>query len=144
MDDDALLADDLITPLLRLLQALRAACGGDLEVNIILLAVAERTAAHPDFRNLSDAERMASDGRPFPTLGVNVRSIADSTGMPRETVRRKVSALLHSGWFTQTPQGLTFTAKAYRALAPGREEIVQLALRCHDLVDQHRARTREA
>ncbi|MFC3077280.1 hypothetical protein ACFODL_04180 [Phenylobacterium terrae] len=140
MEDEAPLADELVTPLLQLLQLLRDAGGGDLEIHIVLLAIAERTIAHPDFRALSEAERLAADAGPFPTRGVNVRSIADSTGMPRETVRRKVAKLLRAGWVARTPEGLSFTGKAYRVLTPARLQVEQLALKFHDLVAQRRTR----
>lgn len=132
---EAPLADELVTPFLHLLQSLREAGGGDLEIHIVLLAIAERTIAHPDFRALGDAERLSADG-PFPTRGVNVRSIADSTGMPRETVRRKVTKLLRVGWIARTPEGLSFTAEGYRVLSPSRAQVEQLALKFHDLVAQ--------
>jgi hypothetical protein len=108
-------------------------------MHMILLAITERTVAHPDFRSLSNAERTATDAGPFPTRGVNRLSIAESTGMPRETVRRKVAKLMRSGWLVQTSQGLNFTAEAYRALSPAREEIEQLALKFRDVVARHAA-----
>lgn len=134
MEDSAPLADELVSPFLHLLQTLREACGGDLEMNIILLAISERTIAHPDFRNLTTAQRMKPDAPPFPTRGVNIRSIADSTGIPRETVRRKVATLERKGWVARTPDTLHLTAEAYRALTPARDEIVDLAVRFHDIV----------
>ncbi|HEY3949241.1 helix-turn-helix domain-containing protein [Phenylobacterium sp.] len=136
MEQPASLADELVSPTLQLLQALRAACGGDLELNIILLAIAERTIAHPGFRDMSMDERMQPHEQPFPTRGVNIRSIADSTGIPRETVRRKVANLERRGWITRTPDSLHLTPTAYRALTPAREELMSLALKFHDLVAQ--------
>ena len=136
MEDEAPLSDQLISPLLHLLQVLHETAAGDLEVHIILLAIAARVVAHPDAQSLSNEERLAQDARPFPTRGVNVRSIADSTGMARETVRRKVAALLRAGWIAQSAEGLTITGKGYMALNPAREEIEQLAHRFHDTVAQ--------
>ena len=140
MEDEPPLADDLVRPLLQLLQLLRESGGGDLEIHIVLLAIAERTIAHPDFRALGEAERLAAGGGPFPTRGVNVRSIADSTGMPRETVRRKVAKLLRAGWIAQTPEGLGFTGEGYRVLTSSRLELEQMALKFHDLVAQRSRR----
>lgn len=128
------LSDELVSPFLNLLQALRVICGGDLDKNIILLAVAERTIAHPDFKSLTDSERVSEGDRPFPTLGVNARSIAESTGMPRETVRRKVGALVRAGWIARSEQGLQFTSEGYRALTPAREGLTALAVRFHELL----------
>lgn len=132
------LCDDLVSPFLRELLTLRAACGGDLEMNIILLAIAERTIAHPGFRELSTAERMKQT-EPFPTRGLNIRSIADSTGIPRETARRKVAALERQGWVVRTTTSLHMTAVAYRALTPAREGLEELAFKFHDLVAQRAA-----
>ncbi|WP_343699580.1 helix-turn-helix domain-containing protein [Caulobacter sp.] len=140
MTDDVPLADELVSPLLRLLQALRTAGGGDLELHIILLAITERTVGHPDFRTLNEADRNAAVQAPFPTLGLNIRSIADSTGVPRETVRRKLASLTKAGWIVQTPQGPAFTAEAYRALTPAREEIERLALKFHEVVSHRKRR----
>jgi len=144
MDVDAPLADELVTPLLHLLQALREVGGGDLDVHIILLSITERTVAHPGFRALSEDERLAQDAGPFPTRGVNARSIAESTRIPRETVRRKIATLKRWGWVVEGPDGLNFTPKAYRVLTPGRAEIVQLALKFHDAVARRRARAEAA
>ena len=132
------LADDLASPLLRLLLKLREAGGGDLEVHIILLAITQRHVAHADFRALSNKRRLAPDAPSFPTLGVNARSIADSTGIPRETVRRKIAALVRAGWIVRAGRSLTFTSEAYRALTAAREEIEQLALTFHDVVAERR------
>ena len=134
MEQPTPLADELVSPVLHLLQVLREACGGDLELNIILLAIAERMIAHPDFRAMTAAERIRPDAPPFPTRGVNARSIADSTGIPRETVRRKVAGLEQRGWISRTPDSLHLTATAYRALTPARKELEQLAFKLHEVV----------
>ena len=84
MENEVPLADQLVVPLLQLLEFLRDAAGGDLEIHIVLLAIAARTVAHPDFRALTQEERATGAAEPFPTRGINIRSIADSTGMPRD------------------------------------------------------------
>jgi DNA-binding IclR family transcriptional regulator len=69
---------------------------------------------------------------------VNVRGIADSTGLSRETARRKVAELVALGWITRIGGSLHFTPEGYRALAAGRAALEALALRCHGLVEAGR------
>lgn len=38
----------------------------------------------------------------------NALSVSDATGIPRETVRRKVAALVERGWLQRTPRGHLF------------------------------------
>jgi DNA-binding IclR family transcriptional regulator len=65
---------------------------------------------YPDF---VDGKRMsASPGR------INTQSIADSTGIPRETVRRKLQLLIDRGWIERTPDGgLVITQRVTLAMA---------------------------
>ena len=39
------------------------------------------------------------------SLDINLRSIADFSGIPRETVRRKINQLVDLGWVTKQPDG---------------------------------------
>jgi hypothetical protein len=55
-----------------------------------MLSVAIRTTEHTAFATFSQAQLLSGEVPIFPTLGTNVRSIADSIGAPRETIRRKV------------------------------------------------------
>ena len=49
----------------------------------------------------------------LPLRPCNAFSISSSTGIPRETVRRKVSHLIQNGWISRDAKGgLTITAKA--------------------------------
>jgi len=45
------------------------------------------------------------NGREGTQLAINVQSVADFSGIPRETVRRKVNALQDRGWVTRTADG---------------------------------------
>jgi DNA-binding IclR family transcriptional regulator len=53
---------------------------------------------------------------------INTQSIADSTGIPRESVRRKVARLMDRGWVRRNEDG-TFevTERAAADLAPATE-----------------------
>jgi hypothetical protein len=130
------IAADLLEPLVRLLQLGRASCAGDTDKFLILLLIGLRTTQHRDFR-AETPERIASGEIPvLPSLGLNVRSIAESLGIPKETVRRKVQELVESGWVVRQDGTLHATARAYRDLAPVRAEIQALAARCYEVVAQ--------
>lgn len=61
---------------------------------------------------LSDALR-AAEAAPQPELlPTNAFSIAQSTGIPRETVRRKVDRLTRRGWLVKDADGSLFVAAA--------------------------------
>jgi hypothetical protein len=82
--------------LLRILRAALATNGDDLETTVIHLAVACGSASGA-LRNASLTA--APPGRIAPEHygGVSRRQIALSTGLPRETVRRKIAVLLARG-----------------------------------------------
>ena len=88
------IARSLLQPLLHLLSTSREACGGDVDKFLIMLVIAIRTTEHEGFATYSQAQLLSGEIPIFPTLGTNVRSVADSTGTPKETVRRKVGELV--------------------------------------------------
>lgn len=133
-DNYPAIADDLLRPLLDLCSRSRAACGGDIDKFLILLVVAMRTTSHPDFARRSQEELLSGEIPVFPGLGTNVRSVADSLAMPKETVRRKVAELVETGWLAREDKELYFTAQAYADLVPVREAIEFQAVRCHEIV----------
>lgn len=133
-DNYPAVADDLLKPLLELCSCSRAACGGDIDKFVILLAVAMRTTSHPDFVRRSQEELLSGEIPVFPGLGTNVRSVADSLGMPKETVRRKVAELVETGWLAREGNDLFFTAQAYADLVPVREAIEFQAVRNYETV----------
>jgi hypothetical protein len=133
-DSYPVIAKDLLNPLLELLLLSRDYCGGDVDKFLVLLVVGIRTTEHKAFAVYSQAELLSGDIEVFPGLGTNVRSIAASTGIPKETVRRKVAELVEAGWFAREGHNLYFTGKAYQALAPVREAVERLAVRYHDVV----------
>jgi hypothetical protein len=117
----------LLRPFVRLISISREACGGDADKFMILLTVAIRTAEHPDFASLTP-EMLASGAAPrLPTLGLNMRSIAESMAMPRETTRRKVMELVRDGWLARDGASVQLTAKGYEELAPVRRGLRVLA-----------------
>lgn len=118
----------LLRPLLRLFSISREACGGDNDKFLIMLVIAVRTTEHELFATYTQAELLSGDIPVFPTLGTNVRSIAESTGTPKETVRRKVGELIEAGWISRHRHELRFTALAYREVADVRVAIEDLAV----------------
>ena len=128
------IASELLNPLLDLLTRSRDACGGDVEKFLIVLAVAVRTAQHPKFKALSPEQLLSGEIEVFPSLRTNIRSIADSMGMPKETVRRKVLELSEAGWMMRDGRDVFFTTRAYQELVPVRESIERLALRHFEVV----------
>jgi hypothetical protein len=128
-------ASRLLKPLLELMVLSRRYCGGDMDKFLIVLVVGLRAAEHPEFAELAP-EQLAGDPRhELPGLGTNARSIAASLGIPKETVRRKVSELIEAGWLERQGRNLYYTAHASRALTPVRHHLQQLAVRCFEVVN---------
>jgi hypothetical protein len=127
----------LLRPFVRLISISRDACGGDADKFMILLTVAIRTTEHPEFECLTP-ERIASAEAPprLPCLGLNMRSIAESMAMPRETTRRKVTELVNAGWLARDGASVQLTAKGYQELAPVRQGMRTLAASYWELVSE--------
>ena len=129
------IARDLLRPLLELSSLARELCGGDFDRFLILLVVGMRTVEHPQFRAASQETLLSGEIPVFPGLGTNVRSIADSLQIPKETVRRKVAELVEIGWLARRDNDLFFTATAYCALSPVREAIERQAVLNHGVLE---------
>lgn len=127
-DNYPAIAHSLLRPLLHLLNISREACGGDVDKFLIMLVIAIRTTEHKRFATYSQAQLLSGEIPIFPTLGTNVRSVAESTGTPKETVRRKVGELVEAGWISRQGNELRFTALAYQELAGVRVAIEDLAV----------------
>jgi DNA-binding transcriptional regulator YhcF (GntR family) len=129
-------ARDLVKPLLNVYSASRDCCGGDLDKFLVLLVIAMRTAEDQQYAQLRP-EQLLSDELPvYPSLGTNVRSIAESTHIPKETVRRKVAELIEAGWIVRQRRQLFFTARAHRGVAPVTDAIESLAIRYFELISK--------
>jgi hypothetical protein len=134
-------AASLLRPLMEVLSISREACGGDIDKFLIMAVVAIRTTEHPLFATYSQDQLLSGEIPIFPTLGANVRSVADSIGAPRETVRRKVGDLVKAGWIARQGNELRFTSLAYQELAGVRVAIEQLTVRNFEVVAQLIRRT---
>jgi hypothetical protein len=129
-------AQSLLRPLLDLLTVARYACGGDVDKFMVILVIAIRTTEHPLFSTFTQDQLLSGEIPVFPTLGTNVQSIADSTGLPRESVRRKVCQLIEVGWVVRSENELQFTAGGYQQLAGVRVAIEQVAARNFEVVSE--------
>ena len=127
-------ASDLLEPMLAILQLARKYFGGDLDSFLMLLVIAIRTTDHQAFASESPERLISGEIPVFPGLGTNIRSVADSLGIPKETARRKIQDLLDTGWVARQDGQLFFTARAHQDLAPLREEIEKLAVHYFEIV----------
>jgi len=107
----------------RLMLILRQSFGGDLDQMLILAVIGDRKLA----RRASPAEpsydRLGYSELHHPaSVAINPHSIAEYTAIPRETVRRKVAALIERGWVERSENGdLRTTAKVAEDLQHGTE-----------------------
>lgn len=85
---------------------LRAAFGNDMD-KIVVLAVIGQSAQRLAPRGRQFDEALDPENRlELPASAVtNVQSITDSTGIPRESVRRKVKELVEAGWVERLESG---------------------------------------
>lgn len=131
-------------PLVHFLVVARRLCGDDLDAVLVLLVIVQRANLHPAFAELEPEKMDLEPPDELPSLGANLRSIADSTGIPRETVRRKVKTLVQRGLVETHESGIRFTPDGYRAVAPAREALVKLAGRVHRAVEAELAKAAKA
>jgi hypothetical protein len=129
-------AEALLAPLVELLSEARTTFDGDLDKFLIMLVVAIRAAGHKDFAEAVRQRRAAGGAPVFPSLGVNIQSIADSIGAPKETVRRKVTDLVAAGWIERRGNDLFLTPRAYETHTPLRQAIQELAVRHFEVIGE--------
>ena len=105
-----------------LLIQLRQQFDGDLDLMLILGIIGTRAqparqASAMTYDQFMAGERPTPAGRP-----INIQSVAECSGMARETVRRKVSKLEQMRLITREANGnLLVTPEATRALTPATE-----------------------
>lgn len=97
----------------RHLLGVRSAFGGDLVAAIVLAEIAHHNLAPLVNRartphELSEILRADTDSLLQILLPTNAFSIAQATGIPRETVRRKVADLVRRGWIGRDHKGNLF------------------------------------
>jgi len=104
--------------LIRYLVECRKACDGDLDLFLIMAIVGERTfSATRAPESMSHTEFVTGTVGNIEPLPINLQSIADYSGIPRETVRRKLELLIQRGWVERGAHGyVTATDAANHAL----------------------------
>jgi hypothetical protein len=110
---------------LGLLCILRSVLGNDLDKVIILAVIGQQVLRGLVPADESSAALIASltDGMALDTrVLTNIESIATATGIPRESVRRKVGELVAAGWIERLETGgLMICAPAVAALQPATD-----------------------
>jgi hypothetical protein len=129
-----LVAKDLFTPVLDVFGVARSAFDGDIEKAVVLLEVAVRTMQDPSLSHVDLKTILSGTIETYPSLSTNMRSIADSSGIPKETVRRKVAALVQEGLILRRGNNLSLSTTATPVLTPVRDAVLKLAARNYESV----------
>ena len=103
-----------VDALTRHLVECRRACDGDLDLFLVLTIIGERTFTHHKAPStMSHAEFVERSVETLEPAAINLQSIADYSGIPRETVRRKIETLVAKGWVRRDARRfMTVTDKA--------------------------------
>ncbi|MCR5879437.1 hypothetical protein [Phenylobacterium sp. J367] len=129
------LASGVSEPLVHFLVVARELCESDLDTLLVMMIIIQRANLHPDFPALDGQAVMEGRIDHLPMLDVNTQSIADSTHIPRETVRRKVAQLVELGWVVREGRNLRYTPEGYRAMEPARAALVRMVARIAETLD---------
>jgi len=126
----------------RLMLILRQAFGGDLDQMLILAVIGERklarraSAAEPRYDRLGYTDLHDPE-----SLAINAHSLSEYTGIPRETVRRKVAALIERGWVERSDNAdLRTTARVAEDLQHGTDATLDYLRSIAQAFDAARAR----
>lgn len=116
-----------VAALTRHLVACRAGCDGDLDLFLVLTIIGERCFSPVNApEGMSQADFLERSVKTVQPVAINVQSIADYSGIPRETVRRKIETLIAKGWIERDERRfITVTDSAKEQLA----ELTQSAIR---------------
>ncbi len=111
-----------IEALCELLIVLRQQFFGDLDLMLILAIISSRALPARLASSMTYAEFISDDSKDRADQPINIQSIAECSGIPRETVRRKVHKLEELGFIERDPSGmLKITDKAAQQLKPATE-----------------------
>lgn len=128
-DRSPAVAYEFVQPLAHLLTLLRERHDSDLEKALLMLTITLRSSGHPDFKGLSPPDIPGLEI--LPSLGTNIGSLADATGIPRETARRKVYELIEEGWVRRDGTTLHYTPEGYAAVSAERTALIAMYVRGH-------------
>jgi hypothetical protein len=97
----------------------RQAFDGDLDMFLVLAIVGDRTFSQRMADPAQNFTEFQASTQSTPPEDINIRSISDFSGIPRETVRRKIALLEGKGWITRKDDGfIVATMKAKEDLEP--------------------------
>ncbi len=127
-----------VSSLADFLIACRTSFNGDLDMFLVMTVIGDRTFSQRHVDPDLDYETFRSGVGPSTTsLDINLRSIADFSGIPRETVRRKINQLVKLGWVVKQPNGsLLATSKARDDLEPLTRASIQYISRMQKLFSE--------
>jgi hypothetical protein len=127
-----------VASLTRFLIECRQVFDGDLDMFLVLAVIGDRTFSQRHADPEMNYEAFQSPERPLTqTLDINLRSIAEYSGIPRETVRRKILELEERGWITRMENGsLTATRKATADLQPLTQTSIEYVAGMMELLQQ--------
>lgn len=105
----------------------RRVCDGDLDLFLVLTIIGERTfSAHNAPESMTHEQFLSGSVVETPASAINLQSIADYSGIPRETVRRKIEILVKKGWVVRDEHRfVTATDKANESLRGLTESTVR-------------------
>jgi CRP-like cAMP-binding protein len=108
-----------LAALTRHLVECRRVFAGDLDLFLVMTIIGERTfPAQNAPQAMSQAEFLHGHVGDTKAAAINQQSIADYSGIPRETVRRKIETLIDKGWVHRDERKLlTATDKANAELS---------------------------
>jgi hypothetical protein len=90
---------------LAILCALRAQFGADIDKAIILAVIGQRMMRGPTQPDLNYEQALRGGVPEYQGRFTNIESIAAASGIPRETVRRKIAELQTLGWVSRGEGG---------------------------------------
>jgi DNA-binding MarR family transcriptional regulator len=107
-----------VAALARHLIACRKVCDGDLDLFLVLTIIGERTFSPRNApASMTHDAFLSGTVRDVEPEAINLQSIADYSGIPRETVRRKIEVLIEKGWVERDARRfVTATDKANESL----------------------------
>jgi len=115
-----------VDALCELLIVLRKQFMGDLDLMLILAIIGSRALPARQSSSMTYAEFISDERENRIVQPINIQSIAECSGIARETVRRKVKKLEELGLVERNSEGmLAVTAKSIEQLKPATEASLQ-------------------
>ncbi len=114
---------------------------GDLDRLMILLSLANRAYGDPAVAKAllrADAAALPEGMQPRAT---NTLSLAQTLGLPKETVRRKLNELIDCGLAERRSDGVAITLSAVKHLAGPRDWFIRMAAVHYERIDELRELT---